>query len=496
MGRLLLTWSDRGAEGPTPGHHGPRPAADEGPVLRLLSQPESRGVYHAVRLLVTTGGVIRARRLAAEIRERGPRVDVSALDVDDPSDHESLFSALGPVLSTLPPGELDVLLSAGTPQMQTLWVVLVKAGLLPARMLQVIPAVFVPRLHRSAVREVSLDFEGFPEIRSLRDEVARLRGEAVARTELVAESAGMREVVGQIGRVGPTALPILVQGETGSGKELVARALHRASARAAGPFVAENVGALDPGTLASELFGHERGAYTGAEGRRRGLFELAHGGTLFLDEVGELPPRVQVSLLRVLQEGTLRRVGGEATVKVDVRIVAATHRNLREAVAARAFREDLYYRLNGATLRIPPLRDRPEDVEPLVLRFLAEAGRPRLHPVRETWRALLEYRWPGNVRELRAEVLRWTVFCDTTVKPSDLSPEVRHGTPAAVGTPPAPPPLGPLAPAVAALEKGLLERALAESGGNLSGASRTLRIDRNTLKRKIAALGIRTPRGR
>jgi len=486
----LLTWSDRGVTGVVPAHHGPRPAGDQGPVVRLLSQPESKGRYGRVLVVTTADGLAPARRLALDAAPFVPDVEVAVVKVTDPTDHEQLFGALGAVVERLPAdAPVDVLLSAGTPQVQTTWVLLVKAGILNGRMLQVIPAAFVPRPHPRAVREVRLDFDGFPEIRALRDEVVRLRAETRAGAELSAGSAAMRELVRQIGRVGPSAIPVLIQGETGSGKELVARALHAASARAAGPFVAENVGALDEGTVASELFGHEKGAFTGAAGLRRGLFESAHGGTLFLDEVGELPARVQVSLLRALQEGVIRRVGGERTVRVDVRVVAATHRDLRQLVATRAFREDLYYRLQGATLRVPPLRERPEDLEPLVTRFLSEAGRPELWPTREAWRALFRYAWPGNVRELRAEVLRWTVFCDSTVRLDDLSTEVRLGTPDAPPGRPSVARAGPLAEAVEPVERAAIERALAACDGNLSRTARLLAVDRNTLKRKLARYG-------
>ncbi|HEX7841593.1 MAG TPA: sigma-54 factor interaction domain-containing protein [Kofleriaceae bacterium] len=189
----------------------------------------------------------------------------------------------------------------------------------------------------------------------LREEVTRLRAEVRARGgKLIAGSDAMRAVMDRVIRVAQSELPVLVLGETGSGKELVARAIHDASPRADGPFVAENCGAIADSMLASELFGHEAAAFTGAAARHRGLFEQASGGTIFLDEIGELPPQVQAMLLRVLQERTVRRVGGEQAIKVDVRIVAATHRDLVQMVRDGRFREDLYYRLRGATLVVPP----------------------------------------------------------------------------------------------------------------------------------------------
>jgi DNA-binding NtrC family response regulator len=509
--RLLLTFSDWHT-GRTQASHG-----DPGPIRRLLAVG---GVaYDEVRLFAVKRDRPAARALAAELGHGGVLAEVSTLDVTDPSDYAQLFHALSGVPARLPPdAEVDVLLSSGTPQAQTIWVVLVKAGLLRARLLQVIPPQFVPDPHPEPVREVRLDFDGFPEIRALREEVVRLRARVRAVSgRLVGESEALRRVAEGIARLAPTPLPVLITGETGTGKELVARALHDASTRADGPFIAENCGALAEGVLQSELFGHEAGAFTGAAKRRRGLFEQAAGGTLFLDEVGELPARVQVQLLRVLQEGVLRRVGGDEAVPVDARIVAATHRDLPAMVAAGTFREDLYYRLNGATLHVPPLRDRLADLEPLVAHFLSETDGAHLRLTRAAWAALRAWRWPGNARELRAEVARWTVFCDGLVDVGDLS--IPHAlAPLAAGGPPAPTAesspgagAGPrgrpstpentnaapatLAEHVSAAERAAIADALAATNGNLSAAARRLGIDRNTLKRKQAAFGWRGAQG-
>jgi two-component system response regulator AtoC len=512
---ILLTWSDRGASGPPPAHHGKRPDSDRGPIARLLAQPESRERYDHLAILSTTAGEAPARALAEDLARTWPRVDLTPLVVDDPSDYAQIFRALEPVIAALPASaECDVLLSAGTPQMQTLWVILVQAGILRARMLQVIPADFVPAVHPRPVREVLLDIDGFPEIRALRDEVVRLRAETrTLAGHLVGDSAPMRELAQRIARVAPSDLPALVCGETGTGKELVARAIHDASARSAGPFLAENCGAFAESVLASELFGHEPGAFTGAQRRRRGLFEMAHGGTLFLDEIAELSAQAQVTLLRVLQEGTLRRVGGEATTRVDVRVVAATHRDLGEMVRSGRFREDLYYRLRGVRLDVPPLRARIGDLEALVRHFLVEAGRSELTITRSAWHALRHHAWPGNVRELRAEVLRWTVLCDRTVDVADLADEIRAAAAPETLAPTAPDASGggdagdaahagppgcagegttvlPLAEVVAAAEREAIEAALAACGRNLSRTARALGIDRNTLKRKLAQHGI------
>lgn len=481
MPRTLLTWSDRAVTGRS------LSAEDRGPVLRLVEHADE--AYSHARILTSAVGEPTAQGLAADLRERGINSEVRTLPIEDPTDYGGVFAALHGVTDGLPGGPLDVCLSAGTPQMRTLWVILVAAGLLRARMLQVIPAAFVPSVHPHPLRTVQLDIEGFPEIRALREEVVRLRA-SHART-LVGSSAPIEALRTRLARVARANVPVLIRGETGTGKELAARGVHQASARCDGPFVAENCGAFSEGVLASELFGHERGAFTGAQSRRRGLFEQAHGGTLFLDEVAEMSPRVQVMLLRVLQEGRLRRVGAEDTVAVDVRVVAATHRDLRAMVEAGTFREDLYYRIAGATLQMPPLRDRPGDLEPLVRHFLREVDGPRPWPTRDTWAHLRRYGWPGNVRELRAEVVRWTVFCDDVVTTDDLSPELRDPSLPATPVPqPSGAPIPPLGEAVAALEQQLITEAMTREG-SLSGAARALQIDRNTLKRKLARFGLR-----
>ncbi len=490
MPRCLLTWSDRAAtvRGEPPPRQG---APDLGPVLRLLEETDVE--YCHVRVLTSPVGEPSARMLMAKIAERGPAVDLRVLPITDPSDHGQIFAAVRGVTDGLPSAPLDVCLSAGTPQMQTVWVIMVEAGLLPARMLQVIPPAFVPSVHPRFIREVRLEIDGFPEIRALQEEVVRLRA-AGRRRVVVGDSPAMNELQRRLQRVARSDMPVLIEGETGTGKELAARAVHEASPRAAGPFVAESCGAFAEGVLASELFGHERGAFTGAHARRRGLFEQADGGTLFLDEVGEMSPRVQVMLLRVLQEGTLRRVGGERPIEVDVRVIAATHRDLPQMIARGEFREDLYYRLSGTALRVPALRERPSDLERLVACFLDELGGPRPWPTPAAWQCLQRYRWPGNVRQLRAEVVRWTVFCDREVHLEDLSPELREEQTERVAEPTAgafrsdrantSAPATTLAEAVTALEDQLIREALAREG-SLMGAARALAIDRNTLKRKL-----------
>lgn len=471
--------------------------------MRLLEQKESRGRYDAAWVLTTPEYARSAKTLATDMHTRIPDVTLHVLDVGDPSDYALLFAAVAPLAEKIPKdAEVTVVLSAGTPQAQTLWVLMVKSGMLPARMLQVIPPAFVPRPHPKALREVTLDVPGLPEIRALREEVVQLRAREDARSGLIGASPAMHALSRRIARVATARVPVLISGETGSGKELVARAVHRASDRREGPFLAENCGALPEGTLTSELFGHERGAFTGAVERRKGLFELAHGGTLFLDELGEMGPRVQVGLLRVLEEGTLRRVGGEQEVRVDVRIVAATHRDLTKMVKDGTFREDLYYRLKGAVLEVLPLRERVGDLETLIVTFLDQIGGHRPMPTRSALGALARYAWPGNVRELRAEVARWVVFCDERVDVEDLSPEIRE---AVQFVPSAKSMSGPrvgsvgaltLAEHVRAVEREVIDATLARNAGNLAKSARELGIDRNTLKRKVRGATARSRSGR
>lgn len=507
--RLLLTWSDRGIDGPAPAHQAKRPTADRGPVLRLLEERESKERYERAIVLTVPRGLRLARGLAEEMNEHVGEVEVRPIELNDPSDYGALFKQLVPIATDVersfpnPKWEVDVLLSAGTPQAQTIWVILVQASLLRARLLQVIPAAFVPVPHPRAIREVSLDIEGFPEIRVLREEVSRLRAEVRARgSKLIAGSEAMRDLMGRVVRVAQSDLPVLVLGETGSGKELIARAIHEGSQRASGPLVAENCGALAESVLASELFGHEAHAFTGANSRHRGLFEQAHGGTIFLDEVGELPLQVQAMLLRVLEEGVLRRVGGEKPIKVDVRVVAATHRDLGGMVRDGTFREDLYYRLRGATLLVPPLRERVSDIPTMVKTFLQEGAVGRrarsLSVTPGAMRQLAAYAWPGNVRELRSEVHRWAVFCDERVELEDLAVEIRgaeehrRSGPREADAEPATtaPTTKTLDEVVREAERRAIEEAFRGRSGNVLQTAKVLGIERNTLKRKLRAFGL------
>ncbi len=302
---------------------------------------------------------------------------------------------------------------------------------------------------------------------------------------VITRSPAMEAALSIASRVAPSDASVLILGESGTGKELIARAIHKASALAGKPFVAVNCAALAEGVLESELFGHEKGAFTGASARRIGRFEQASGGTLFLDEIGDIPLNIQVKLLRTIQEGTLERVGGNETVKVKVRLLAATHRDLKQRIEEGLFREDLYYRLNVVTINLPPLRDRKEDIMPLTEKFLEFfAERYKREPFElspEAKDILLKYDFPGNVRELRNILERASVLCrGNLITPADLNlappfsdvPETDGET-------------GHLDTLVAELEKREIRKALDESGGNQSGAARILGISERKLRYKL-----------
>ncbi|MBI5069856.1 MAG: sigma 54-interacting transcriptional regulator [Deltaproteobacteria bacterium] len=310
---------------------------------------------------------------------------------------------------------------------------------------------------------------------------------------LVAHSPAMVRVLRLVDQLRHRETTVLLQGESGTGKELVARAIHAHSPRRSGPFVAVSCAALPADLLESELFGHVRGAFTGAVRDRAGRFEVAQGGTLFLDEVGDLPLPLQVKLLRVLQERSYERVGDSTTLRADARIVAATHRDLRRAVEAGAFRDDLYYRLRVFPIELPPLRERREDIEPiaryLLLRVGERGGRAlRFSP--DALRALLSYPWPGNVRELEnALEFAVTVSQGQTVRAEDLPPEVSG---ARLAAPEASPP-GPPARAAVADHEGqrtALVAALDRSRWKVAEAARALGISRSTLWRRMRELGV------
>jgi two-component system response regulator AtoC len=322
------------------------------------------------------------------------------------------------------------------------------------------------------------------------DRVQTNTADATRDPGLVGRSRSFVEIMKQVGRVAPTDLTVLLAGESGTGKELVARALHQRSRRAANSFVAVNCGAVPAELIESELFGHARGSFTGAERDRRGLFEEADQGTIFLDEVTETAPAFQVKLLRVLQEGEIRRVGENRTRKVDVRVLAASNRDVEQDVQAGRFRKDLFYRLNAVKIYLPPLRERREDIIPLATYF---AGRVRLlSPAApfspEVVRLLEQYDWPGNVRELENVVVRAAALCQGAIHPEDLPEHVRDYRPPATDSAQetTEAPAGDESwPTLAEAEGVYVARVLAHTGGNKQAAARILNIDRKRVDRII-----------
>jgi len=338
----------------------------------------------------------------------------------------------------------------------------------------------------------------------MRNETVALREEIVRSSmfeEIVGSSESLRKVLAQVSRVAPTDSTVLIQGETGTGKELIARAIHNRSKRVNRAFIRVNCTAIPPSLIASELFGHEKGSFTGALQRRLGRFESADGGTIFLDEVGEVPPETQVALLRVLQEREFERVGGNQTVRVDVRVLSATNKDLRAAVADGTFRQDLFYRLNVFPIQVPALRDRIDDipllVEYLVDRYAKKAGK-RIRSVSKNTLDLFQgYDWPGNIRELQNVVERAVVLCEgetfcvdpSWLVPASLSPTSPNPTMQTI----------PLVADLAERERAIIENALREAEGLISGptgAAAKLGIPRQTLESKIRKLGINRHRFR
>jgi transcriptional regulator with GAF, ATPase, and Fis domain len=327
-------------------------------------------------------------------------------------------------------------------------------------------------------------------VRDLKSENARLNAEINVRHNMVGDSPAMRKVLEFVAKAAPTAATVLIRGESGTGKELVARAIHRNSARFGKPFVAINCAALTESLLESELFGHERGAFTGAVAQKRGKLEEAEGGSLFLDEVGELAAGMQAKLLRVLQEREFERVGGTRTIKANIRLIAATNRDLEEASRSGGFRQDLYYRLNVVLLTTPALRERREDIPLLANYFVqkhaAAVGRKVIGLSADARACLMHYDWPGNVRELENAIERAVVLGSTEkILPEDLPETV------AEAERPAEPGNTRFNDAVKEAKKEIVLKAIEHAGGNYAEAAKLLNLHPSNLHRLIRTLGMR-----
>ncbi|NBT49687.1 MAG: sigma-54-dependent Fis family transcriptional regulator, partial [Actinobacteria bacterium] len=302
---------------------------------------------------------------------------------------------------------------------------------------------------------------------------------------ILGKSSAIEKVLDRVRQVADSKASVLIEGESGTGKELVARALHGLSSRKGGPFVAVHCAALSPQLLESELFGHEKGSFTGATERRIGRFEQAQGGTIFLDEIGEIDAATQVKLLRVLGERSLERVGGNRSIHVDVRLIAATHRSLDRLVQEGKFREDLYFRIRVVQIQIPPLRDRPEDIPILAESFRkeysVENGKGDLSFSPSSIKLLMDYRWPGNVRELRTAVEHGVVLAKgKTIEPDDLPNSVRRGSEVIQSR------VEATSLRLDKIQKNLIDAAMDKTGKNISKAAQALGISRRTLHRKLA----------
>ena len=337
------------------------------------------------------------------------------------------------------------------------------------------------------LEQLDLALKRAGELRRLSQEVTRLRGALGRQTvpSLVARSPQMQELMRIVEKAAPTDSTVLIQGETGSGKELVANEVYRRSARKDQPFLPVNCGALQEHLLESELFGHEKGAFTGAAGMRHGLFEVADGGTIFLDEIGEMHPNTQVKLLRVLQSGEVRRVGGNQVLHVDVRVIASTNKDLAEHTKQGAFREDLFYRLSVLTLNVPALRDRKDEIPHLVDHFLTAAcarlGREPKQVTDAALAALMAHDWPGNVRELENVIELAVVLSDEdTIRVGDLPPHLQAAGPSG--------PAGGSPLTLEYVETQHLLRVLKQNDGNKRKTAQDLGIDTKTLYNKLKRL--------
>ena len=477
-------YPSRSADGGAPGEPGPPPFTYPSRPVVLVIDDEA-GVRESLRIILQDDfEVLEAADGAAALEiVRSRRIDVALLDVRMPGEHGPAVLPRILALSET----IAVILMTAVPQVRTA-VDAIKAGaydyvIKPFEPDEILLLVRQAAQHRLLEREV----------RYLRSEFDQAHG----FDALVGRHARMARLYELIAQVAPTPVTVLITAESGTGKELVARAIHRQSLRRDQPFVAVNLAAIPDTLLESELFGHEKGAFTGAHARKPGKFELAHGGTLFLDEVGSLRIDLQAKLLRALQEREVERLGGVRTIPVDVRIIAATNIDLKQAVRARTFREDLFYRLNVVPLSVPPLRDRKEDIALLVDHFVKKYSREFKKDVRGVSQgalpALEAYDWPGNVRELENVIERSVALATRSVilledLPLDLAMH-EPGQSRSVGEPS---PLS-LKEARERFEQAYVLRALEREDWNQSRTARILGVHRNTLIARLAAWGIRPP---
>ncbi len=459
--------------------------SDSGPRERILVVDDEENVLHFLsRVLEDEGYAVETARRAEEVRARdwGVPLDLAIIDLRLHPGEDGV-ALLQEIRDRAPQASAILMTAYGSIESA---VAAMRAGAYD----------YVTKPFRA--EEILKVVTKALEQRRLQREVRRLRREVERRysfANLIGKSPAMQEVFHQIEQVAPSRGTVLISGESGTGKELVAKAIHYNSPRANGPFVVIDCAAIPETLQESELFGHAKGAFTGAIVTKRGLFEEADGGTLFLDEVGELRPPTQATLLRVLQDGTFRRVGDTRMLRVDVRMIAATNKDLAEAVRTGEFREDLYYRLKVVPIHLPPLRERREDIpllaDHLLQQSTTQARRevPRITP--EALELLLHYAWPGNVRELENTIERALLFCEgEAIGPTHLPAEIRdRAETIRVGLPSDSLCLREtLDQMTRETERGLIRRALDRTRGNRTQAARLLGISRRALLYKLKAI--------
>ncbi len=419
----------------------------EGPVLTLLQERTFPFIY----IFTTPNTIENAQKLQEEIARRSTitHTCIFNIDIPDPTDYEELFIHMDKLCREIKAKHKKqkaayyIAISSGTPQMQTIWVLLSQSGLFPSTLLKITPPRFL-RQHQKFVSEVRLSLEKLPALSSLspkqldvaatylrKEKLEAERGDLVlefSQYSMIGKSTALGSIEDTIKAASQYDSAVLIQGETGTGKELVARAIHFNSPRKKEPFIVVNCAAIPESLVESELFGHEKGAFTGAIQQKKGKFELADKGTIFLDEVGDMPLTAQAKILRVLQDYEITKVGGVKAIKTNVRIIAATNKDLLGLIGEDKFREDLYYRLKVIDIKTPALRDRKEDIPLLAEYFLGRHNHiykqnKQLTP--EALRLILEYPWPGNIRELENSIERAFVLSKgAVIKETDLSPEI------------------------------------------------------------------------
>jgi len=490
----------------------------DGPVLTLLAERS----FHAVHIFTNSSSLLNAQRLQQEIskRTRDVRTRIHNIDIPDPTDYEMLFLHMSArcreILDEYGDRRPDCFIAtaSGTPQMQTVWFLMAQSGIVPATLLKITPSRFL-RPQQKVVSEIRLSLPDFPKITPSSPEAmdiaaTYLRNEKLEAEhfEIIKEFSGLQmigrslafmRILDTIKSVAPYDTAVLIQGETGTGKELVARSIHYNSARKNEPLITVNCAAIPETLVESELFGHEKGAFTGATQQKKGKFELADGGTIFLDEIGDMPMQAQAKILRVLQEKEITRVGGVKAIHTDVRLIAATNRSLPDLIKEGKFREDLYYRLNVVDILVPPLRERVEDI-PLLVEYFLNRHNQRYHQQKqfspEAMQRIFAYSWPGNIREIENAVERAFVLSKGNIIKSDhLPPEITASLslhPESSGNADQ-----TTAPTIAIplegfdldthlhnLEKAYYEEAIKKKDGNREAAARLLNIKPHTFRKR------------